>query len=335
MEEQRAFWSGRKVALTGATGFLGHHLARALASLGAHVVALVRSSARGERLAAGVRREVAPLDEVPALARACSGCEYVFHLAGAVDFGEDWERLRAAHVEGTRNLLAAARAAGVRRVVHTSSIVAVGASREPHALDENAVWNLGRHRVPYVTTKRQAEEIALAANGTGLEVVVINPSCIVGPDDFRGSEFGTLCRRFWRGRVPFYFGGGNNFVDVRDVVRGQLLAAERGRPGQRYLLTGQNRTFQSFYSDLARAARHPIFRLRLPTALAVFGAELAALFRRRRNARPYLSPGQARLLGLYFFYDCSRARRELGYQARPLKRTLADAYAFWMGRGLS
>src|SRR5262249_52426375 len=155
-------------------------------------------------------------------------------------FGDDWQRFRRVNVEGTRRVLEAARMAGVRRVIHTSSIVAVGAAQRPVKLDETARWSLARLNVPYVTTKRMAEDLALATLGKGLEVVVVNPGCVVGPDDFSGSEFGTLCRRFWRGRVPVYFGGGNNFVDVRDVAAGHLLAAERGQVGQRYILGGIN-----------------------------------------------------------------------------------------------
>src|SRR5262249_45753017 len=150
--------------------------------------------------------------------RACQGSEFLFHLAGAVDFANDWERFQRVNVDGTRCVIEAARLAGVRRLVHTSSVVAVGASARPGFLDETAHWNLGDLHVPYVTTKHQAERLALAASQAKLEVIVVNPSCVVGPDDFSASEFGTLCRRFWRRRVPFYFGGGNNFVDVRDVA---------------------------------------------------------------------------------------------------------------------
>src|SRR5262249_34884735 len=159
--------------------------------------------------------------------------------------------------------------------------------------DECFRWNLGPLQVPYVTTKRQAEEIALTGGGQ-LEVVVVNPSCVLGPGDYSGSEFGTFCWRFWKGRLPFIFGGGNNFVDVRDVVAGPLLAAERGRPGERYLLGGTNRSFLSFFADLTRAAGRPIFRLRLPSVLGQLAATLAAPLQRRRGGRPYLTPTQAR-----------------------------------------
>jgi dihydroflavonol-4-reductase len=280
---------------------------------------------------AGVRCVEAALDDRDALARAAHGCEVLFHVAGAVGFGDEWELFRRVNVDGTRNVLAAARLAGVRRVVQTSSIVAIGAAESPRLLDETAAWNLGKLRVPYVTSKRLAEEEALAAAGRALEVVVVNPASVVGPDDFSGSEFGTLCRRFWRGRIPFHFGGGNNYVDVRDVTDGHLRAAAFGRCGERYLLGGNNRTYTGFFADLARAARRPIFRLRLPVALARLGAALHDRLQRHSAARTYLSAAQARLLPLFFYYDSSKAERELGYRPRSLGVTLNDTHRFWMG----
>src|SRR5262249_17798579 len=241
-----------------------------------------------------------------------------FHLAGVVDFGDDWERFRRVNIEGTRNIIEAARSAGVWRLIHTSSIVAIGAAQRPIKLDETASWNLARLNVPYVTTKPKAEELALSVAGKNLEVMVVNPGCVVGPDDFSGSEFGTLCRRFWRGRVPVYFGGGNNFVDVRDVATGHLLAAERGQAGQRYILGGINLPYHAFFAELARQAPQPTFRLRMPMALAGLVAALDARRRRRYDSSANLTAAQARMLPLYFYFDSAKARRELGYSPRPL-----------------
>jgi dihydroflavonol-4-reductase len=159
---------------------------------------------------------------------------------------------------------------------------------------------------------------------------VVNPASVIGPDDYSGSEFGMMCRRFWQGRVPLVFGGGNNFVDVRDVAAGMLRAAELGRPGERYILGGTNLSYTAFNSELARVAGRPIPRFRLPTAFARFGAALADRFKKKRSKRPLLSSAQARLLGLFFYYDCTKARQELGYTTRRLRETLADARRFWM-----
>lgn len=327
------FWKGRKVALTGATGFLGHHACVKLRRLGASVTALVRASSRVGRLRAlDVRCTVAPLEDMLALIAGVDGADCVVHLAGAVEFGDGWDRCRQVNVEGTRNVLTAARLAGVGRVVHVSSIVAVGATRRGTPLTEDAAWNLDRYKVPYISTKREAEELALAAAGPGLDVVAVNPGCVIGPEDFTGSEFGTLCRRFWKGRLPFYFAGGMSLVDVRDVADGILAAAEHGRSGQRYLLTGHNRTQGEFFAALAQTAGRFYPRLRLPVFVGKLGAKLADRFGQSADRRPYLSRAQARLLGLHFVYDHSRARQELGFAPRPLEQTLSDTHVFWTGR---
>jgi dihydroflavonol-4-reductase len=324
-------WNGRKVAVTGATGFIGSHAALELRRHGADVRALVRSTSDLQRLrAAGISCTIASLDDRDALARSLDGCEFAIHAAGAVGFDTAWDAYYHVNVQGTRNLLGAARQAGVRRIVHVSSIVAVGASETPTQLDENAYWNLRSYRVPYVTTKRWAEDAAVEANGKGMDVVVVNPASVVGPGDFTGSEFGTLCRRFWKGRLPIHFGGGNNYVDVRDVAEGIRLAAEHGRAGERYLLTGENRTYAAFFTDLCRAARRSIPRLGLPNALASILGYVNDRIGRGSTKAPFLSSARAALMGLYFFFDGSKARRELEFRAKPLAQSLADAHAFWM-----
>lgn len=335
--------TGQHVAVTGATGFLGFHLVRKLVERGHDVTAIVRRSSDTSRLG-DVRVAVSSDLNSPsqhgqatqpatALAAAMSaltetlrGCDVIYHLAGAVDFGGDWERFYRVNVGGTRALLDAAQAAGVRRFVHCSSIVTVGATRRPVRLDETTRWNLDCVGVPYVTTKRQAETLALASDRPGFEVVVANLACLVGPDDFTASEFGTLCHRFWRGRIPIHFGGGNNFVDVRDAADGLIAAATHGRPGERYILGGVNRTMSAFFSELAKVAGRAIPRLRLPSGL---GGVVALLKHDRGRKRALLSPAQARLLPYFFFYECAKARRELGFLARPLSESLRDAHAFW------
>lgn len=325
-----ALWAGRPVAISGATGFIGYHTCVALAAAGAKISALVRASSDVSHLRPlGVEIRVAPLDKAERLTAALHETDLLFHLAGAVDFNNEWEQCRRVNVAGTANILRAARQSGVRRVVHASSIVAVGASTCPERLDESASWNLGGARVPYVTTKWEGEQLALGLR-EGPEVVVVNPASVIGPKDFAGSEFGTLCHRFWRGRIPLIFGGGNNFVDVRDVAAGMLLAATSGRPGERYILGGTNRSYTAFHSDLAGASDRVIPRLRVPTNLARVGAAIGDRVTKKRHKRPLLTAAQARLLGFFFYYDCSKAQRELGYTTRPLRDTIADSYRFWM-----
>jgi dihydroflavonol-4-reductase len=328
MEASGEYWRDRPVAVTGATGFIGHHLATRLKQLGARVTGLVRAHSRIDRLNSfNIRCIVAPLDQPDAMARGARGADVFFHLAGAVDFGNNAEHCRQVNVDGTANALRAARDAGVRRFIHASSIVAVGANRKPQPLDETAHWNLGDYRVPYATSKREAEATVLATPPP-LDAVIVNPACVVGPDDFTHSEFGTVCKRFWRGRLPFYCGRGNNFVDVRDVAEGMLLASEKGRAGERYILGGDNLTYAQFFRLLAQIDGRSHLRMRLPLFVARLGALIADRFPRRRG-KPYLTRAQARLLGLWFFFDSAKAKRELGYHPRPLMNSLTDAHAFW------
>ncbi len=331
-KDSQTDWSSIHVGMTGATGFLGLHLAKLLRSRGATVTALVRASSNLSHLEPlGVRCIATSMNDPTSLRAALDGCQLLFHMAGAVDFCGDWDRFREINVIGTQNVIAAAREAGVRRVVHTSSIVAVGAQRYANQFaHEDSPWNLGELQVPYVTTKREAEEAALAMNSSKLDVVVANPASVIGPLDYSRSEFGTMCFRFWKGRLPFYFQGGNNFVDVRDVANGHLLAAERGRPGERYLLTGYNLSYGQFFQELARYSSKFRPRIPLPRFLAHGIAWLNERFPPKNGARLYLSQGQARLVSRFFYFQSQKAEEELGYQRRLLAETLADTHRFWM-----
>lgn len=325
------FWSGRRVAITGATGFVGWHLVCALKRCGARVQALVRPSSNLDRLNnSAIPCVIAPLDDVSALVHGCRDCEFLFHCAGAVDFNDHWSAVWKANVSGTANVVTAARKSKVRRVIHTSSIVAVGATLRAQIFDEAHPWTLRRLRVPYVTTKRIAEERALGSNDSALQVIAVNPTCVVGPEDFTGSEFGVLCQRFWKRRIPFHFHGGNNFVDVRDVAWGHILAAEKGVPGQRYILGGVNRTYASFFRDLARVSSRSIFRVQVPWIVGPLLTAIDNRQRRRKARRPYLTDAQLRIMPYFFFASSGRAQRDLGYAPRPFSQTLRDAYAFWM-----
>lgn len=322
-----------RVAVTGASGFVGRHLCATLTNAGHRVTAIVRPTSRTQRLKEfGVAIRCAELSDVAGLVESFQDCSAVFHLAGAVDFGSEWPRFHQVNVVGTANVVAAAQSAGVRRLIHCSSIVAVGASRTPESLNEDSAWNLGPMCVPYVSTKHKAEELALNANSTKLEVVVVNPACVLGPDDDGHSEFGTLCHRFWKGRVPIHFGGGNNFVDVRDVANGMMKAWQQGQPGERYILGGFNRSMTAFFGELAKAADQVIPRLRLPNMFGPVVALAEQTLASGNRARAYLSPAQARLLPWFFYFDCEKARRELGFTTRPFAATLHDTFADWRER---
>ena len=320
-------WRGRQVLVTGATGFIGRHVTRRLVQAGAHVVALIRDPTRATDLSAmGVRCVPGDLGTPDTIQQAASGCSHIFHVAGRVQFDGDWKTATKVHVDGTRAVVEAARAAGVRRLIHTSSIVAIGASHDGTPLDERSSWNLADRHVSYVTTKHQAEEVALAAADRDLEVVVVNPGSVIGPHDPFESEFGRFCRHFWRHRVPYHFGGGNCFVDVRDVATGQLLAAERGTSGERYILGGANVSTGAFFAALARQSPERHVWIRLPAALAPAMSLVERAVRSVRGRPSYLTPERARIATLIWYFRSDKARVALGYEPRPLAETIADTY---------
>lgn len=331
MEPSPSFWAGRRVCVTGDTGFLGGHLVRQLLALGASVHGFSLPSRPDHPLLGEPRvlRVEGDLLDLPAVRRAVAGSSVIFHTAGLVATGGPaLARMHAVHVDGTRNVLVAADPGA--RVVHTSSLVAVGASAVGEPVTEDWPFNLQHLRVAYVQAKRAAEEMALQAAARGQTVIVTNPSYLVGPEDHDHSVMGRLCQRFWKGRLPAAFPGGLNLVDVRDVARGHLLAGEHGLPGRRYLLGGEDCSWRDFLQMLAHVAGYRPRRLpTLPSWQIPVLAGLATVRAWLTGKEPYPSWQDARILR-WFWYCCSdRARRELGYHSRPLLQTLSDTYRWY------
>jgi dihydroflavonol-4-reductase len=331
MRPDAGLWWGRAVCVTGGTGFLGYHLVRRLLSLGARVRVLALPPSPGHALMAlsGVELVAGDVRDAQVVRQALAGQEVVFHTAGIVAvWGSALPLLWSVHVEGTRNVLAHADPAA--RIVHTSSIVAVGASASGRtALDEASPFNLASLPLPYIHAKRAAEQLALEA--ADRDIVVVNPAYLVGPEDHEGSIMGRFCQRFWKGRSPLPPPGGINLVDVRDAAEGHLLAAERGARQRRYILGGEDHTFVSFQDALSRAAGYrPRLRPRLPGWALTALAGLAECRGWLTGKEPYPSLAHARLNCYFWFVRSDRARRELGYVPRPLDATLADAYAWYV-----
>jgi dihydroflavonol-4-reductase len=259
--------------------------------------------------------------------RAVTDCDVVFHTAAVVAmWGPGLRRMDDVNVAGTQLILDAARG----RLVHTSSIVAVGAGLDGQVYDEESTFNLDNVGIDYVRTKRAAEEAALAR--TDRDVVVVNPGYLIGPEDYEKSVMTRLFARYWRGGLPVLPPGGYSLADVRDVARGHLLAAEKGQAGRRYILAGENLDWPKLAQHLAAAAgfqprwtpRLSVWALR---ALARVGEQRAQM----KNREPYPSIQQARLQQFRWFYDSSRARTELGYWTRPLKESIDDMYRWSRG----
>ena len=311
-----------KTLVTGATGFIGSHLVRALAERGDELKLLLRRSSRVEHLAdVEFSRATGDVIDRRTVKRAMRDVERVFHCAGTTSLRrQDRQRVYRLNVEGTRNVLGAAAEAGVERVVHTSSVAAVGPAAAGKAVDESQPFTAGGLGIAYVNSKHEAEVEALRLAAQGLDVVIVNPTFVLGPESPSGTSMG-LVKRFLLRRIPAYVEGALNIVDVRDVAEGHLLADSKGRSGERYILGGRNFTLQRLFADLARISGIPPPPLRLPTRFARAGAEVADLL----GLPLPVSSDEIRSGVLWWTARNGKAKRELGFHPRPHEETLEDA----------
>ncbi len=328
------FWAKRRACVTGGVGFLGWQIVRQLRDLGAEVRVLSLPPRRWHPI--HDRDEVAcfwgDVRDPELTRRALDGCSVVFHTAGVVGgWGKILERMQSVHVDGTANVLAAAPSDA--RIVYTSSLTTIGASRHGAILNEDSTADAHLLKLDYIRAKLAAERLALDAAAMGRDVVVTNPGYLVGMDDYEGSIMGRFCVRFWKGRVPMAPPGGLSLVDARDVATGHLLAAEHGKSCRRYVLGGENHRFPSFLRSLARVANcRPRALPRIPWLLLAGVAGIAEMRGHITGREPYPSLGHVRLNRWCWFGDSSRAIAELGYTFRPLINALRDAYAWHQGR---
>ncbi len=313
----------RRAWVGGGTGFLGAHVAQALRARGDDVIAISRSGTPD-----GAVRAVDVLD-ADAVRASAEGAEVAFVATGRVTRDRDAsEELYQLHVVGMKSTLAGLRAAGVRRVVvaSTSGTLAVGKDSARVAdegcrapLELIASW-------PYYRTKLYGEREAIEANVPGtFEVVVVNPSLLLGPGDLRGSSTGDV-RRFLEGVIPATPAGGIAFVNARDAAQGMLLAAERGRPGERYILNAQNLTLAAFFQRLSRISGVPAPVLRLPSSrpLALGIGRLFARAVRSIGGEPPIDEVSLEMSQYFWYCDGSKAERELGFRPRDPGETLRD-----------
>jgi dihydroflavonol-4-reductase len=332
MEPNPLFWAGRRVCVTGGTGFLGSHLVRQLLQLNAEVRVLALPPRPDHPLRAEPRVQGAYGDllDPQDVRRAVAGCSVIFHTAGLVGtWGPALKRMHDVHVRGTCHVLAEADPG--TRVVHTSSVMAVGAYPTAEPVTEETPFNLQNLPMDYVQAKRASELVAMEAAAHGQAVIVVNPGFLIGPDDHDRSYMGRLCLRFWKGRLPVAPPGGLNLVDVRDAARGHLLAAEHGRPGRRYLLGGEDCSTQDFLRQMAKVAGlRPRSLPRAPHWLVGLMAGLAELRAWMSGKEPYPSFQERHSCRLYWYCRSDRARAELGYVSRPLLETLADTHRWYL-----
>jgi dihydroflavonol-4-reductase len=324
-----------RVLVTGATGFVGANVARLLLERGAEVRALVRAGS-DRRNVEGLPVELAEGDlrDAEAVRRAVKGCQRVFHVAADYRF---WVRnpreLYDSNVAGTRNVMEASRAEGVERVVHTSTVGTIGLGALPRPCDETTPFAPGQLTSHYKRSKLEAERLVLEHAARGLPVVVVNPSAPVGPWDVKPTPTGRMLVDFARGKLPAYVDTGLNVVHVRDVAEGHLLAAERGRIGERYILGHQNLTLAEILAELGRILGRPPPRLRLPYACAWAAGAVSTAAAYLTGRPPAVALEAVKMSRRHMFFDASKATRELGFAPTPARGAFEDALAWFAERG--
>jgi dihydroflavonol-4-reductase len=325
-----------RALVTGATGFVGAAVARALLQSGREVRALVRAGSDRRNLA-GLQLECleGDLTDAASLARAVRDCEAVFHVAADYRLGAPRpQELYQVNVEGTRNVLNAARAAGVGRIVYTSSVATIGIPADGTPGNEATPVTLADMVGHYKRSKFLAEELARTAARSGLPVVIVNPSTPVGPGDVKPTPTGLMVRDAACGRMPAYVDTGLNIVHVDDVAAGQLLALERGRTGECYILGGEDMTLRAILADIARQVGRRPPRVRLPARALLPVAMIAEGVARLTGGTTRITVEGVRLAQKRMFFSSDKAVRELGYRFRPASEAFADALAWLRGQGL-
>ena len=321
--------------VTGATGFVGSAVARALLARGRRVRVLARPNSDRRNLG-GLAVEIAEgaMEDPRSLARAVAGCRYVYHVAADYRIWvPDPAPMFRANVEGTRDLLTAALEAGAERVVYTSSVATLGLVPGGSATEETPS-SVDDMIGPYKRSKFAAEQVARGlARERGLPVVIVNPSTPVGPGDIKPTPTGRLIVEAARGQMPAFVDTGLNIVHVDDVAEGHLAAAENGRIGERYILGGENMALAEILAEVAQAAGRRPPRLRVPHSVlfpVAVGAELAA---RVTGRDPFVTLDGVRMSRKKMYFSSEKASRELGYRSRPAREAIADAVCWFRDNG--
>ena len=318
----------KPVLVTGASGFLGWHVARLLLQRGDSVRALVRPGSRLRELDA--EPVTGDLRDPESLARAVAGCGLVFHVAADYRL---WARhprdLYRSNVDGTRHLLEAAQRAGVERVVYTSTVGCIGIPAEGLG-DETTPVSLEHMAGAYKRSKFLAEQVALQFAREGLPVVIVNPTAPVGDHDVKPTPTGQTVLDFLNGKMPAFIDTGLNIVDARDAAQGHLLACERGRVGERYILGSENLTLAQILQMLAKITGRPAPTLRLPYAVAYCAGVCSTAWAEVTGLPPRVPLEAVRMARKKMWVTHEKARRELGFQPAPAETALERA-AEWFG----
>jgi dihydroflavonol-4-reductase len=317
-----------KCFVTGATGFLGSHVAHQLHSRGAELRLLVRPGSRTENIA-DLPAELATGDlrDVGSLKRGMDGCEFVFHVAADYRlWAADVLELYQSNVEGTRNILQAARDSGIRRVVYTSSVATMGFGNNGRMTDESSPVVLSNMIGDYKRSKFMAEQSVIEAARGGQNVVMVNPTTPIGERDIKPTPTGRIVVDFLKRKFPAYVDTGLNLVDVKDCAQGHLLAMEKAKPGDRYILGGENLTLKQILDKLAAITALPSPGIRLPYAVAYATGVVDTLVTgKMRKREPRVTLDSVRMGRKKMFVTSLKAERELGWNPSPVDGALQRA----------
>lgn len=313
--------------VTGASGFLGWHVASVLLQRGYRVRALCRPASAVREL--NVERVTGDLRDKDSLNRAVEGCQVVFHVAADYRlWSRNPQELYASNVEGTRNVLDAAERAGVERVIYTSTVGCIGMPPDHEGNEETpvSISDMAGH---YKRSKWLAEQVALEKARAGLPVVIVNPTAPVGDHDWKPTPTGKIIVDFLRDKLPAFVDTGLNLVDVRDTALGHLLAAERGKPGERYILGCENITLKEILGRLGTLAAKPAPRTQVPYPVA-YAAGLVSTGWANLTGKPPMAPLEAvRMARKRMFVSTDKAKRELSFQPRPVNEALDRAIGWF------
>jgi dihydroflavonol-4-reductase len=325
-----------KTFLTGATGFLGSHVARVLSAQGAELRLLVRPTSNLKNLE-GLKAETATGDlrDPASLEKAMSGCDTVFHVAADYRLWvRDPQEMYRSNVDGTRAILEAARKTSVRRVVYTSSVATMGFTRNGSPADEDSPVAVADMIGHYKRSKFMAEEVAMQAGRSGVHVVIVNPTTPVGEQDIKPTPTGRIILDFLKRKFPAYVETGLNLVDVTECARGHVAALEKGRTGERYILGGENLTLKQILDQLAAITRLSSPSVKLPYFVAFAAAAVDETVTGRMLGRePRATIDTVRMGRKKMFASSAKAERELGWKILPVEPALKRAVEWFRANG--
>ena len=325
-----------KAFVTGGTGFVGSHVARALAAQGADLRLLIRPASNLRNVEGlNAERITGDLREPASLEKAMSGCEVAFHVAADYRLWiRDPAAMYQANVEGTRALLAAARKNRLRRVVYTSSVATMGFRADGSVANEESPVSLADMIGHYKRSKFMAEEVAMKAGGEGMDVIVVNPTTPVGEHDIKPTPTGRIVVDFLKKKFPAYVDTGLNLVDVQECARGHVAALEKGRSGERYILGGENLTLKQILDKLAVISGLPSPKIKLPYIFALAtGVVDETITGRLLGREPRATIDAVRMGRKKMFVTSAKAERELGWKVVAVDQALQRAVVWFQSNG--